>query len=101
MTLIMRLKNTILTGLLHQPDTVEVNKSLFQHYKKLIAIRNNHPALQLGTYKTLFTADKKGILIFERKYEDEKIIVVINNGDNKYVVDIPELRKKCTTDFIK
>ena len=89
-----------LDGSLHQPDTVEVNKSLFQHYKKLIAIRNNHPALQLGTYKTLFTADKKGILIFERKYKDEKIIVVINNGNNKYVVDIPELRKKCTTDLL-
>lgn len=87
-------------GSLHAPDKVEVNKSLFQHYKKLIAIRNNNPALQLGSYKTLFTDDEKGIFIFERAYEGEKLIVIINNSSSDYVVDMNELRQDHFTDLI-
>lgn len=87
-------------GSTHDPDKVAVNKSLFEHYKKLIAIRNAHQALQVGTYKTIFTDDEKGILIFERALEDEKLIVVINNGDNQYTVDVPELKQACFKDLI-
>lgn len=87
-------------GSTHEPDKVEANTSLFQHYKKLISIRNKHPELQSGTYKTLLTYDEKGILIFERKYQNEKTIIVLNNGDHDYAVDIPELRKTCLTDLL-
>jgi glycosidase len=87
-------------GSTHAPDKVEINRDLFQHYKKLIAIRNNNKALQLGTYKTLFTDDEKGVLIFERTYEGENLIIVINNSDSQYTVDLPELREECYTDLI-
>jgi glycosidase len=87
-------------GTKHAPDKVAVNKNLFEHYKKLIAIRNNNEALQLGTYKTLFTDDDKRILIFERTYNDQNIIVVINNSNSEYVVNIPELANACFTDLI-
>jgi len=71
-------------GSLHAPDTVEVNRYLLEHYRKMIAIRNNNKALQLGSYKTLLTDDEKGVLIFERSYRKEKCIVVINNGEEEY-----------------
>jgi glycosidase len=87
-------------GSKHAPDKIAVNKTLFQHYKKLISIRNNNQSLQIGTYKTLFTDDEKGVLIFERVYEDEKLIVVINNSSSEYIVDIKELRQECFTDLI-
>lgn len=87
-------------GSVHAPDKVEVNKSLFEHYKKLIKIRNQNPALQTGSYKTLFTDDEKGILIFERFCKNEKIIVVINNGSNEFTVNIPELKGEYFTDLI-
>ncbi|WP_047546573.1 glycoside hydrolase family 13 protein [Psychroserpens sp. Hel_I_66] len=87
-------------GSKHAPDKVAVNNDLFQHYKKLITIRNNHTALQMGTYKTLFTDDEKGVLIFERNYNNENLIVVINNGNSEYVVDVAELSKECFTDLI-
>ena len=77
-------------GSTHAPDKVEVNESLLQHYKKLVAIRNNHPALQLGSYQTLLTDDEKRVLIFERTYAGEKIIVVINNGADDYTVDLTD-----------
>lgn len=88
-------------GTTHNPDKVEVNTALFQHYKKLISIRNKFPELQLGTFKTLFTDDEKGIVAFERNYENEKIIVVINNSGDNYVLDIPELKKNCFTDLLE
>lgn len=87
-------------GSTHAPDKVEVNTSLYNHYKKLIAIRNNNPSLQLGTFKTLFTDDEKGIFIFEREYKGKKVVIAINNGDTKYIVDIPELRNKCMKDLL-
>jgi len=47
--------------------------------------------LQLGTYKTIFTDDGNGILIFERKYKRETIFVVINNGEYEYQLDAKTL----------
>lgn len=87
-------------GATHDPDKVEINQDLFNHYKKLIHIRNENPSLQLGTYKTLLTDDKKGILIFERAYQDQKIIVVLNNSNEKQTINIPELKGKCFKDLL-
>ncbi len=50
-------------GSAHAPDKVSVNHDLLDHYKKMIAIRNAHKALQLGSYKTILTDDDKGILV--------------------------------------
>jgi len=87
-------------GSTHEPDKVEINQSLFDHYKKLIHIRNENPALQLGTYKALLTDDEKGILIFERTYKNQKLIVVINNSNNEQIIEIPELKEKCFKDLL-
>lgn len=87
-------------GSLHEPDKVKINQSLFTHYKKLIHIRNENPALQLGTYNTLLTDDEKGILIFERTYEEETLIIVINNSNKEQIIDILELKGKCFNDLL-
>ena len=87
-------------GSVHAPDEVAVNNDLLQHYKKLIEIRNNNPALQMGAYKTLFTDDENGVLIFKRTYNGENLIVVINNSNSAYHVDVAELSKECFADLI-
>jgi glycosidase len=87
-------------GSLHAPDKVAVNHDLLDHYKKMITIRNNHPALQVGSYKTILTDDDKGILIFERKYKRETIFVVINNGVEPYKFDASILGDVKYTDLI-
>ena len=78
------------------PDKVEQNLDLFAHYQKLIKIRKEHKSLQFGTYKTLIADNEKNIFVFEREYEDEKIIVAFNNSDKKQVVKIPCEDKKFT-----
>ena len=75
------------------PDKVGVNKDLFNHYKKLINIRNSHKALQLGDFNTLFIDDKNEIYGFSRKYKDEYIVVIVNNSKKekraKFEVELP------------
>lgn len=88
-------------GTTHAPDRVEVNTDLLNHYKKLIAIRNNHKALQVGSYKTVLTDDENGVLIFERTHENERLIVVINNSGEEQRIDIPEPKNECFVDLIE
>lgn len=84
----------------HPPDRVEVNRSLREHYRKMIAIRNNNKALQLGSYKTLLKDNKKGVFIFERAYKNEKCIVVINNGEEEYLFNGRKWLKRPYVDLI-
>jgi cyclomaltodextrinase / maltogenic alpha-amylase / neopullulanase len=69
-------------------DKVEVNNDLLQHYKKLIRIRNENLALQLGNYETVLIDDKKKLYAFCRNYNEEKIIVVINNSGKSQKTEI-------------
>ena len=66
------------------PQKVKFNNELFNHYKKLAEIRNNSNALQLGDIKVLLINDSNGIYIFERNFQNEKVIVAINNGNSNY-----------------
>ena len=66
---------------LTQFDVVSVNKELQQHYRKMINIRNEYKALQIGDYKTLLVDDEKGLFAFRRHYLDETIWVIMNSTD--------------------
>jgi glycosidase len=66
-----------------KPDPVEINYDLLKHYKKLISIRNSYPALRRGSFKTLIIDDEKEIFGFERILGDQKVIVIINNSNQK------------------
>jgi cyclomaltodextrinase len=65
------------------PEEVKVNNDLLGHYKKLINIRNSHPSLRRGSYKTIKVDDEHEIFGFERKFEGEEVLVFINNSDVK------------------
>ena len=67
-------------------DEGKQNKELFSLYKQLIYIRKNNPELIYGTYKTLYS--EGAILIFERNYENQKTIVVINNEEKQVEVQL-------------
>lgn len=67
-------------------DKKNQNQDLFKWYKKIIKIRKNNLALVYGDYKTLYC--KENILVFERNYNNEKVVVAINNNEVKYKVNI-------------
>lgn len=66
----------------------EIDRDLLDHYKKMIRIRNEHPALRRGDFETLITDDKNRVYAFQRTYKNERAIVVINNSDKKQDVNI-------------
>lgn len=87
-------------GSKHEPEIVEINTTLFDHYKKLIHIRNGNKALQLGSYKTILADDEKNIFVFEREYKGKKVFVVINNSTIDQQLDVEDLNEKCFTDLL-
>ena len=72
-----------------QPDTVEVNLELLEHYRKLIRIRNENQALQLGDFVTLITNNPNKIYGFSRSYGNETVIVVLNNSTSEKKIICP------------
>ena len=83
------------------PDKVEINYDLLDFYKKMIAIRNSLPALQLGETKTLITDDKNDIYAFMRSYQNQNVIVVFNNSTSNQTVSITLEDKSDYSELLK
>jgi len=65
------------------PDDEGVfDPEMFEHYRQLIHLRNSHPALQLGDYQTLLADDARELYVFSRSYQNQYIIVALNNSRN-------------------
>ncbi len=77
---------------------VEPNYDLLSFYKKVIQIRNNNDALKFGSLSFLYSNDKKYSFAFERKYKDDKIIIVFNLGNETDNIEIPVEGKKLLYD---
>jgi glycosidase len=65
-----------------QPDAAVFDLDLFEHYRKLIQLRNTHPALQLGDFQTLLIDETRELYAFARSYQNQTIIVALNNSRN-------------------
>lgn len=58
----------------------EADLDLFRWYKKVIAIRKEHPSLVYGRIKPILFDNEKDIIAYERFDKKESILVVINNS---------------------
>ena len=65
-------------------------KSLLNHYKRLIMIRNANPEIARGEYKALKTG-KDCMGGFISTYNGKSVMVIHNTGTSDYVVDISTL----------
>lgn len=63
------------------------NLNLLDFHKKIIEIHKSSKALKLGSLEYLYT--NYGIISFGRWYEDEKIVVILNNNSVEQVLTIP------------
>ncbi len=59
-----------------------VENELSQFVAKLIKIHREHKSLCYGTFDILHMTNRQ--LVFERQFEDERIIVMINADENEY-----------------
>ena len=64
--------------------------SMYNHYKKLLAIRNAYSALlSKGTRKNIATSNDEGYSVFERAYDGNALTVALNIKDAAKTVTIP------------
>ncbi|MCG8408553.1 MAG: alpha amylase N-terminal ig-like domain-containing protein [Phycisphaerales bacterium] len=73
-------------------ESIEVD--VLDHHRRMIAIRNTYPALQLGSFDTLLTDDRLGVFAFSRTLHGvdsvrEHIVVVLNNSDKTRRLNVP------------
>jgi glycosidase len=67
-------------------DTVMTD--VFEHYRRVIAIRNTYPALRTGDFETLLTDDKNDLYGFTRTDHGSVVAVIVNNSDKDQTVDL-------------
>ena len=65
------------------------NVELRNLIKKLIAVRKQSEALQVGDYQRIWIDEAKRGFAFLRSVKDEKVLVVLNASDNTINADIP------------
>jgi maltose alpha-D-glucosyltransferase/alpha-amylase len=65
---------------------------LWGHYQQLFWLKKNHPALGVGRFILLSKPDDE-LLIFERIYGNERVLVGINLSSNQHIMRIPVLNK--------
>ena len=68
---------------LRRPYNAPIRNELTKCISKIAKIHKNHKALVYGNFRNVVITNKQ--LIFERKTEDERILVAINCDDNDYL----------------
>ncbi|MDD2715351.1 MAG: glycoside hydrolase family 13 protein [Candidatus Wallbacteria bacterium] len=76
-----------------KPDPVKFNRELFSCYKKLIGIRNSHPALQIGKYETIVIDDEHEIFGFSRNLGREELLIFLNKSLDSQIIRVKTLSK--------
>jgi cyclomaltodextrinase / maltogenic alpha-amylase / neopullulanase len=66
-----------------------VMQDVFEHYRRVIAIRNTYPALRTGQIHTWVADDANDLYGFTRTRGDEVVAVVVNNSDRDQVMNLP------------
>ncbi|UCC65385.1 MAG: glycoside hydrolase family 13 protein [Anaerolineae bacterium] len=70
-------------------DPAAWDTDLLDFFKLVIAVRRSHPALRRGEYVRLYASAPLGVYAFLRRTDDEQVVVVLNNSETAYAVDVP------------
>lgn len=72
-------------------DEEEQDQELLSWYKKLIALRREHPALRTGQTRTVWADSMSNVYGFVRFLEGEQVLVLLNNSPQVQKVDLSEI----------
>lgn len=85
--------NTSWTKITNDMDKVALNvqekdsNSIYNFYKGILKVRNEHKAMRLGNIEPVDTGDS-GILHMERTFDKERIVVLINCKDEDGICEL-------------
>jgi glycosidase len=68
-----------------KPDT-----ALLRFYKRLTSLRKDNPVLIYGDLNFIIADDKKMVLAYSRKYNNDEIVVLFNRSNEKQLVSFPD-----------
>ena len=72
------------------PEENQVSPELLEYYREVIALRNEHPALRRGSFRTEHLDDEQDAWIYRRSHEGVEILVALNAGTTTSTVPLPE-----------
>lgn len=70
-------------------DDQNFDAEIFAFCRQLIAFRNNFPALQKGSYKTIVADDQQGVFAFERRLDDQVWMTFFHTGNKTARIELP------------
>ena len=74
-------------GKLKSSFPIAFDKSVFKYYQSLTRVRSSYKSLRRGTFKFVHTNDEHGILAYRRELGDERMLVVLNRGNQEFDLD--------------
>lgn len=80
-------------------DEVKVEDDVLAFYKRAIALRREHPALNVGDYRQLGAFDDQKTFVFARGEGADTLVVAMNRSDAEQRVDV-ELPSGAGTEMI-
>lgn len=69
-------------------DQNQFDPELFRYYKSLTAIRKQYRAFSVGSFTPLLTDNERDLFCFLRSWENEHLVVALNNSWNARDVEI-------------
>lgn len=79
-------------------DEKKQNEDVLNFYKTMANIRKENSTLIYGNYESLYSRDN--VIAYRRKDDKGEIIVIINNNDKDYSLDLKELYENEFKDLI-
>ena len=64
-------------------------RAVLEHYRRLIQIRRQSPALQRGDFQTLLTDNDRQVYAFQRLYDGQTVIVILNRSPQPQPFRLP------------
>jgi len=71
-------------------DVVKPDTALLRFYKRLTSLRKDNPVLIYGDLNFIIADDKKMVLAYSRKYNNDEIVVLFNRSNEKQLVSFPD-----------
>lgn len=71
-------------------DEVYFDEGHFEVYRQMVALRREHVALRLGSFRTVITDEEQDLWVFERVHGDEAVLVALTPSEAGARFDLPE-----------
>ena len=68
---------------------VSFDRDLFDYYRELMKVRKENEALRRGEFKVVATDDATQTIVFERRTQDQTMLVAVNRSNEQSEIKLP------------